>query len=200
MFSIEPKRIAGEIESAEVASVEGACEINTCKLIAKRRAQTVRFKVASIISLAPIVVLAIPFVFALVIGRVVYGISLTLMVWVVWCTRGIDTLVVYSDSPIWQKYMIESVISKLRGRSIVLNWSERRHWHSRSLPVVVFRYFGGNRECNPMVVVFRPLRLSRTFRFWQPFRDCKHGNNSCLHDVENQLYTCLGKNPHSSVR
>jgi hypothetical protein len=166
---------------------------------AVRRAQTLLCKVASIALLISIVILVIPFVLALLMGLLVYGTSLTIVVWIVWCTRGIDSLIVYSDSPKWHDYMLESVIPRLRGRSIVLNWSERRHWNSFSLPVAVVRFFGGDREYNPMVIVFRPFRIPRTFRFWQPFRDRKHGNDSSLRDVENQLYAYLDPRQRQAI-
>lgn len=148
-------------------------------------------KLASVLLLTAAVVLIIPFAIAMLLGMAIYGLSLTTIVWLTWCTRGVDTLVVYSNSPNWHDYMIETVIPRLQGRSVVINWSERRHWKRHSLPVAVFRFFGGDREFNPMVVVLRPFRVPRTFRFWQPFRDRKHGNVSSLHDVQHRLYTYL---------
>lgn len=154
--------------------------------------QNVFVKFASIALLAPLVILVIPFALAILIGLMIYGVLLTAIVWLVWCTRGVDTLVVYSDSPIWRDYMLENVIPCLRGRSVVLNWSERRHWRWYSLPVAVFHFFGGAREYAPIAVVFRPFRWPRTFRFWQPFRDRKHGDLFPLHGVEDRLYEYLG--------
>ena len=142
--------------------------------------------------LAPVVVLVIPLAIAMFLGMVIYGASLTAIVWLTWCTRGLDTLVVYSNSPNWHDYMVEKVLPRLERRAVVMNWSERRHWKWPSLSVAVFRFFGGDRQFNPMVVVIRPFKVPRTFRFWQPFRDRKHGNPSSLHEVENRLYTYLG--------
>ena len=131
----------------------------------------------------------------MLVAMLIYGICLTLIVWLTWCTRGIDTLVVYSNSPNWNDYMVESVLPRLQERSIVINWSERRSWRWYSLSVAVFHFFGGDREFNPMVVVLRPFSIPQSFRFWQPFRDRKHGDASSLHDVEKRLYTCLDISP-----
>lgn len=160
-------------------------------MAARPEANVVR-KLFRIVVLAPVVFLIIPFALALVVGWFVYGVSLTMIVWLIWCTRGIDTLVVYSDSPNWRDYMIEAVLPRLQGRSFVLNWSDRRNWRSLSLPVAVFRFFGGDREYNPIVIVLRPFRIPKTFRFWQAFRERKHGYHTPLHELESRMYNYLG--------
>ena len=45
------------------------------------------------------------------------------------------TLVVYSDSPYWQQYFEEKIIPKVRRKVWLLNWSKRREWDRRQLPV-----------------------------------------------------------------
>ena len=60
-----------------------------------------------------------------------------------------------------------------------------------SLSVLAFRYFGGYREFNPMVVVFRPFRRTSTFRFWQAFRDNKHGKTKTLDETIRGLFEYL---------
>jgi hypothetical protein len=153
--------------------------------------QSMLRKLPSIVLIAPIIVLLVPIFMTLLIGWLIYGLSLTVLVWLVWCTRGVDTLFVYSNSPNWHDYIVESVLPRLRGRVVVLNWSERRQWRWCSLRVAVFRFFAGSKEYNPVAIVFRPFRLPRTFRFWQPFRDLKHGDEAGLRDVESRLYSYL---------
>ncbi len=165
-----------------------------CRMTTQRQSNAFG-RLASIFLLTVVVVLVLPFAIATLIAMAIYGVGLSVVVWLTWCTRGIDTLVVYSDSPNWHDYMVESVIPRLHGRSVVINWSERRSWKWHSLSVAVFRFFGGNREFNPMVVVLRPFAIPRTFRFWQSFRDRKHGNASSIHDVERRLYTYLDISP-----
>jgi hypothetical protein len=76
----------------------------------------------------------------------------------------------------------------------VLNWSQRSNWNRWSLPVLCFRHFGGDREFNPMAIVFRPFRKARVFRFWRPFRDRKHGTPSALQEAEKAFFEYL-RNP-----
>jgi len=75
----------------------------------------------------------------------------------------------------------------LEGRAVVLNWSERTTWRGRSLAVLASRYFGGDREFNPMAVVFRPGRFRRVFRFWKPFLEFKHGKPQEVQRMTNEL-------------
>lgn len=154
--------------------------------------QSIFHRLAILLLVVPFVVLGLPFLLSLLVVWVVYGILLTVAVWLTWCPRGIDALVVFSDSPHWKEHMIDVVIPRVEGRSIILNWSERKQWKQYALAVAVFRYFGGERDFNPMVVVLRPLRLPRTFRFRQAFLDRRHGKADALSDVEDQLNSYLG--------
>lgn len=144
------------------------------------------------ILIAPLIVAGILLLLPLLLATyLLYAIVLQLVVWLCWCTRGINVLVVYSDSPYWQEYIETQLIPKLPPTTVVLNWSERRKWKSLSLPVLAFRLFGGSSEFNPLVVVFRPFRWTRTFRFWKPFRDYKHGKTTNLEELESKLFQHL---------
>jgi len=138
--------------------------------------------------LSPVIVV---FLLALATLYISAGVVLYLAVWCWWLPRGRDTLIVYSDSPVWQSRMQEHVLAPVGTRAVVLNWSERRQWKI-SLASAVFRYFGGTREFNPLAVVFRPFRRARVFRFWRPFRDWKHGRPQALEQLEAELFACLG--------
>jgi hypothetical protein len=59
------------------------------------------------------------------------------------------------------------------------------------LAVFAFRYFGGYRAFNPMAIVFRPFRLARKFRFYEPFRDFKHGKTEAVLNMERELFASL---------
>ncbi|QDT04729.1 hypothetical protein K227x_31240 [Rubripirellula lacrimiformis] len=159
-----------------------------------KRETNVFTQFVAVVLLAPVFLLIIPLLLAWLVCMLVYGAALTFIVWLLWGARGIDTLVVYSDSPHWRDYMTDSVIPRLQGRAIILNWSERRHWRTLSLPVAVFRFFAGDREYNPIVIVLRPFRYPQAFRYWQPFRDRKHGNLAALQKVESSLDACLHRN------
>src|SRR5438034_2962465 len=106
----------------------------------------------------------------MVIFYLLFGLLLHIAIWLMWCTRGKNVLFVYSNSPVWQSYVEQNILPLLPRNAIVLNWSERKTWHRFSLAAMAFQFFGGDREFNPLAVVFRPLRLSRTFRFWSAFK------------------------------
>ncbi len=124
-------------------------------------------------------------------ARLLYGVTLQLAIWACWRPRGVNVLLVYSDSPTWHDYIKAQLLPRLPRSTIVLNWSKRRDWPWFSLSVMAFRFFGGDREFNPLVVVFRPLRWAKTFRFWKAFKDYKHGNPRPLNDVQQRLFQDL---------
>jgi hypothetical protein len=143
-----------------------------------------------LIVVSPLIVVVL---FVIVIVRVTFSVILHLMVWVWWLPRGQDVLFVYSDSPIWQDYIQVEILPSIRHRAVVLNWSERKKW-SLGLARVVFSHFGGTREFNPLAVVFRPLKRSQVFRFWQPFRDWKHGRGERLRQIQADFFRALDFN------
>jgi hypothetical protein len=153
---------------------------------------------------APLIValalLLLPLIPLLLATYLLYAIVLQLVIWLCWCTRGINVLLVYSNSPHWQEYIEAHIMPKLPASTVVLNWSERRRWRWFSLSVMAFRLFGGSREFNPLVVVFRPFRWAKTFRFWRPFREHKHGKITALELLEEELFQTLSPNPMETAR
>jgi len=139
---------------------------------------------ALIVALLPLTLLAL-LLFAL------HRAILYVLVWLVWLPRGKDILVVYSNGPVWQEYMTEQVLPLVEDRAIVLNWSERSSWRKWRLTQQVFYSFGGHREFNPLVVLFRPLRRARLFRFWSAFKDWKHGHTENLEALKDDLRMSL---------
>jgi hypothetical protein len=127
----------------------------------------------------------------LILAMILHAVLLHVALWMVWGLTGRRVLFVYSNSPIWQSYVEQRIVPRLPRGSVILNWSERRQWRRWSLATAAFRYFGGSREFNPLAVVVRPLRWGRTFRFWQPFRDYKHGNDQALQRTEAELFAYL---------
>jgi hypothetical protein len=153
---------------------------------AKRPAK--RWGIALLIPLAPVILVVLLFVFTLF---VLVSVGLNIAIWTWWCLRGRDILFVYSDSPIWHDYIEQHILPHLRARAIVLNWSRRQGWRLLLARMAV-HHFGGWREFSPMAVVFRPFRRTRTFRFWQPFRDFKHGHPEALHRLEEEFFALIG--------
>jgi hypothetical protein len=141
--------------------------------------------------LVAIVMIAIsPLILLALVLYLVAGILLHIAAWCFWCARGHDVLLVYSNSPVWQAYFEDELIPRLGRRAIVLNWSQRSSW-GRSLAVAAFRFFGGNRDFNPMAVVFRPFRIARSFRYYKPFREFKHGKPEAVNQLTDRLLAML---------
>jgi hypothetical protein len=143
---------------------------------------------ALVVGLLPFV---LPLALVAIALHLLYRIVLYLLVWTLWCPRGKDILFVYSDSPIWREYMETQVLPLVQERAVVLNWSERKKWLTWSLGVAVFRHFGGQREFNPLVVLFRPVRSARVFRFWSAFKDLKRGYNAPVERLRQDLLSAL---------
>ena len=135
-----------------------------------------------------------------------------------WGRDGKRGLLVYSNSPNWQRYIETNWLPRLRGRFVILNWSERAAWNKdHPFEALLFRRFAGDREFNPLAIIFLEQRRHATFRawlqairrldpigmlapsapsvkvirFWQPFRDFKHANDRALRAAEGELFAVV---------
>jgi hypothetical protein len=135
--------------------------------------------------ISPLIIVAITF-------HLLAGLLIHLAVWCCWCARGRNVLFVYSDSPIWHDYVEAHILPRLGERAVVLNWSHRGRWR-RTLAVLAFRYVGGHRTFNPLALVFRPFRRARHFRFYEPFREFKHGKAQAVTEMERELFDLLDR-------
>ena len=139
-----------------------------------------------------VVVLAAPLwlsaVVAIVVGRWIQVAALYASVWLWWIGRARRrVLFVYSDSPNWKEYVEANIVPNLPANTVVLNWSNRAQWPKFSLRVMLFRRFAGEREFNPIGLVFDRFGVVERYRFWQPFRDAKHGRVEALQLVETRF-------------
>lgn len=124
--------------------------------------------------------------------RFIYGVVLRVWIWRAHAAHGRRVLFVYSDSPNWQTYIEGHILPILGDRAVVLNWSQRRLWPSTSpWEARFFHHFAGDREFNPLALVFRPGGHIRPVRFYRPFLDFKHGKDSALKEAEAQLIALL---------
>jgi hypothetical protein len=87
--------------------------------------------------------------------------------------------------------MLTHVMPLIKEHAIVLNWSERNKWPRWSFRVHVFHWFAGDREFNPIVILFRPLRRARVFRFWSAFKEWKRGNEQAVEGLRQELLSAL---------
>jgi hypothetical protein len=110
-----------------------------------------------------------------------------------WGRQGKRLLLVYSNSPNWQSYIEENWLPSLESVAVVLNWSERRNWPERHpLEAHIFRTWAGRREFNPVAIIIPAHGQVRVIRFWQAFRDYKHGKDRTLRAAEAELGAALG--------
>lgn len=137
------------------------------------------------------VVLVLPFVLA---GSWLWGRWLQARYRAKWSRHGKPILFVYSNSPNWQRYIEEHWLPQLQVHAVVLNWSERKAWaRQRLFEARVFHYFAGSEEFNPIVIYFPRYGPMRTVRFWQAFRDFKHGKEQRLKEAEKELFEILAQ-------
>ena len=144
---------------------------------------------------ATLVVVLLPFVLPLAIlaiaSHLLYRTLLYVLVWALWLPKGKDILLVYSDSPIWHEYMTTQILPFVQERAVVLNWSERKKWPRWSLAPALFHHFGGARDFNPLVVLFKPLHRANIYRFWSAFKDWNRGYKGQIEHLTQELVAHL---------
>jgi hypothetical protein len=129
-----------------------------------------------------------------------------------WAPR--RTMLIYSNSPVWQSYIEANWLPRIGPEAVVLNWSERSTWAKNyPLEARLFRSHLGDREFNPAAIVFhrKPLltpwqsllagrfldalllvrKDATVIRFWAAFRDFKHGRDSSLRAKEAEMFTLM---------
>jgi hypothetical protein len=146
---------------------------------AKRSALFKGFLVFLLLILSPILLVA-------VLVYLTWGAILYMTIWLTWKKQFV--VFVYSDSPTWKDYIEAEILPDIQDRAVVLNWSKRRSWNN-SLAVLAFRYFGGQRNFNPIAMVFRPFRPVKTYRFFEAF---KQGNLKRVEKIRRELFQNLG--------
>ena len=118
----------------------------------------------------------------------IWGAVLRIWFWRVHASRGRFILFVYSDSPNWQSYVEANILPQIRHHAVILNWSERRNWsETHPWEERFFQRFAGNREFNPVALVFGPRARVKKVRFYRAFLDYKHGNPTPLQRAESEL-------------
>jgi hypothetical protein len=115
-----------------------------------------------------------------------------LLAWTVWLPRTYRGVLVYSNSPNWQQDVEHSILPVVRDRLVILNWSERKRWRN-SLAAWCFRLvnFGRQTGWNPMAIIFPRWRALRTVRFFDAYRDAKHGNDLELRKRKQELFELI---------
>ena len=143
--------------------------------------------------LLAIIILCLPLLLAwaavYLLFILLWGAVLRFWFWRAHASQGRFILFVYSESPNWQSYIEGNILPRIRDSAVVLNWSQRRNW-STECPweARFFRRFSGDREFNPLALVFGRRGRITKIRFHQAFLDHKHGKTTSLERAEAQLY------------
>jgi hypothetical protein len=135
--------------------------------------------------IALLLIILSPFLIITVFLYLLWGAILYFAIWLTWKEQRV--LFVYSNSPTWKEYIEREILPHIQDRAIILNWSERRNWKN-SLAVLAFRYFGGYRNFNPIGMVFRPFRFVKTYRFFEAFKDFKHGDVQKVEEIRKEFF------------
>ncbi len=118
-----------------------------------------------------------------------------------WGPEGKNILFVYSESPNWKDYIEREIIPKLSPYAVYLNYSKRAEWkHKKPLEAKIWKQWGGVREFNPMAIVIPDRGKIKTVRFYQAFRDYKHGKDHLLRQKEGELYNLISQNKPANAR
>jgi hypothetical protein len=101
-----------------------------------------------------------------------YGYTLLCCVWFTWRREGRDVLVILADNKSSHKRM-ERISPLVGKRAEFLNWSERATWRRWKLGPQLFGFYSffgpppfARERSFPVVIVFRGLRMPRTFNFF----------------------------------
>lgn len=110
-----------------------------------------------------------------------------------WGASGKRLLLVYSNSPHWRAYIEAHWLPRIARAAVVLNWSERARWpEQHPFEAEIFRMWAGDREFNPLAIVIPERGPVQVIRFWQAFRDYKHGKEGALKAAESELGAAAG--------
>ncbi|MCI0550042.1 MAG: hypothetical protein L0287_03730 [Anaerolineae bacterium] len=130
-----------------------------------------------------------PLLLSWVLIDTLWGIILQIVIWLTWRERFM--LFVYSNSPIWKDSIEAEVLPKIRNHAVILNWSERKMWKT-SLSAIAFRHFRGSQNFNPIALIFRPFHVVKDYRFFEAFKEFKHGNPNEVEKITKDLFDNIG--------
>ncbi|HBA86303.1 MAG TPA: hypothetical protein DCZ95_19660 [Verrucomicrobia bacterium] len=139
----------------------------------------------------PGVILLVPWAIVVLFGLLVYSLIMTLLVRAVCLFRGRYIVFVHSNSPVWLDFIANDILPHLPADTVILNWSDRLKWKWFSFPVRLFKLYGGDTNFNPMGLVCTTFRGVKTFRFWDAFKECKHGNEKPLEELKTNFFAYI---------
>src|SRR5215210_5732019 len=114
--------------------------------------------------------------------------------WLRYASKGRFILFVYSNSPNWKDYIESNILPRIESHAVTLNWSERKSWdEAYPFEAKILRRWAGDSEFNPVAIVFPPVGKVKVIRFWQAFRDYKHGKEQSLKRAQEELFKVVNE-------
>ena len=105
--------------------------------------------------------------------------------------EGKDLLLVYTASPHWQEYIEREWIPRWRDRAVILN--RTKPWNPNDPAAQLWFATRGIREHTPLAAVVPVRGPVRVVRFFNAFRDYKHGKDARLRAAERALEAALAE-------
>jgi hypothetical protein len=141
------------------------------------------------ILLSPLLIIWIPV--ALMLALIcIAGKSLYLRTLVItrWKKKGINVLLIYSDSPHWKERIENEIIPQIKDQAVILNTSISQAWGDQEkFADKIYSFFGGRKDMKPMAIVFHGFSNFKDFRFYQAYQKFKKGNDRELLKVESDF-------------
>ena len=126
--------------------------------------------------------------------RFAYRLTLRLWFEATFGVAGQRILLVYSRSPIWQEYIESAWLPRLQPHVVLLDWSDRKRWSRWRGPAVqLFRTYAGDRNFNPIALLFPKAGKVRVVRLHEAFRGWKHGKNHALRKAESEILSFVAE-------
>jgi hypothetical protein len=135
-----------------------------------------------------LVIAALPFLPLVLLAYLIIDLSLRFRFLISAAFQRKFVLFVYSDSPIWKSHLETEILPRIQEHALVLNWSVRKDWPKLAWTVQAFHHWGGQKEFNPLAIVFIHFFKVKVIRFYRPFLDFKHGKMQPLQRIEAQLF------------
>ena len=150
--------------------------------------------IAILVALAPLILVffAVVLAFLAVYGafNFIRGLWLRARFRRKWGAEGKRILFVYSESPNWQEYIEQNILPRLSPLVISLNYSRRAEWKNKKpLEAKIWEQWGTGPGFNPVAIVLPDRGRVKVVRFYQAFRDFKHGKDRLLRQKEDELYS-----------
>lgn len=88
-----------------------------------------------------------------------------------WFPNGKYILFIYSDSKKWKEYFENTIISRIRDKAFIWNWSTRQKdgWNDDVIEAKILKLYHPFGYFYPMAIVFLPTGEVKTFQFYSSY-------------------------------